>query len=137
MAVQTTRNATLFCNGSPLGKVISASIDISLEAMETTTVEKYFRTYVPGINGATASVTLLYDPNDANTVSLLSSVLTGTIVTLSFVINTTLTTTAGLPPKSSTLFTAFVTQSSIPFAVREAVAISLSLQVTGTITQSL
>lgn len=129
MAVQTTRNAALLCNGDPVGKVVAASLDISLESMETTTVEKTFRTFVPGINSATGSVSVLYDPDDTDTVTLLNTILNGTLVTLVFVINTLLN-------KSITV-TAFVTQSSIPFAVREAVVISLSLQITGTITQAL
>jgi hypothetical protein len=126
MAVQTTKNAALFCDGNQVGKVVSASLDISLEAMETTTVEKYFRTFVPGINSATGSVSVLYDPDDTQAVALLNTIISGTLVTLVFIINTVLN-------KSITV-TAFVTQASIPFAVREAVVISLSLQITGTIT---
>ena len=129
MAVQTTKNAALFCNGNRLGRVTSASLDISQEAMETTTVEKYFRTFLPGLKSATATVTILYDPDDTNAVALLNSVLNGALVTLMFVISTVLN-------KSITV-TAFVTQSSMPFAIREAVAVSLSLQITGTVTQSL
>ena len=129
MAVQTTKNAALFCNGNQLGKVTSASLNISQEAMETTTVEKFYRTFLPGLRSATASITLLYDPDDTYSVTLLNSVLNGALVTLMFVISTVLN-------KSITV-TAFVTESSTPFAIREAVAVSLSLQITGTITQSL
>lgn len=129
MTVQTTRHASLLVNGVILGKVLSASLNISQEAMENTTVEKYYSTFIPGKKTATGSVTLLYDPDDATKVSLLQTVLNGALVTLDFVINSILN-------KSMTV-TAFVTQYTAPFAVKEALAISLSLQVTDAVTLNL
>lgn len=129
MAVLTTKDAVIKCDGTSLGKVVSASINISQEPVETTTVAVFYRTFIPGVKSASGSVTLLYDPNDAKAVTLLQSVLNGTSFVLSLTLN--------VPLGKGLVINAFVTQSSIPFAVREAFAITLSFQATGTIVQVL
>lgn len=129
MAVISTKNAALVYDGNTIGKVINASLDISQGSVENTTVEKTYRTFIPGIKTGTCTVGLLYNPNDTTTVSLINTILTGTMFNLIFFIDSIL--------EKSFTFNAFVTQTTIPLVLRESVAISITMQVTDTITNNL
>lgn len=135
MAVLTTKDAALYLSTSflstpiELGKVLSMSLDLSQESLETTNVASYHRTFVPGIRSATATVSLLYDPTDSNAVNLLKTVTNGTIVTLWFMLSEVI-------PKYIAA-QAIVTSLNIPFAVRQGFLITLSLQLTGSLLENL
>jgi putative effector of murein hydrolase LrgA (UPF0299 family) len=126
MAVYTTKNSAIFCNGQRLGKVTTCNLDLSQELMEDTTIEKYHKTFVPGSKTGTASMTLLYDPLDVATINILESIINNSYPVIIMIALSTVT-------NKSLTFTAFVTQASIPVAVQQAVAISLNLQITGSV----
>lgn len=126
MAVYTTKNSAIFCNGQRLGKVTTCNIDLSQELMENTTIEKYDKTFLPGSKSGSASLTLLYDPADVGTINLLQSIINNSYPVIIMVALSTVT-------NKSLTFNAFVTQASIPVAIQQAIAISLNLQITGAV----
>jgi len=74
MTVQTATYAELRWNGQRVAKVRDLNLDITKDALETTSLGDYDRTYIPGVRGAAGSGTLLYDNNDSATVSLLNTI---------------------------------------------------------------
>jgi hypothetical protein len=74
MAVLTATYAELRWNGQRVAKVRDLSLDITKDALETTSLGDYDRTYVPGVRGTSGSGTLLYDNNDGATVNLLNTI---------------------------------------------------------------
>ncbi len=80
--VYTGRDGVMQVGGSTLAKVVSFSVQSSLETLETTTLGDNIRSYSPGILGYTGSATLLYykeDDGSINTSTLLSKLVkTGT-----------------------------------------------------------
>lgn len=128
MAVLTGNSASISFNGTTVGKCRSFSLDVSRDALETTSLGDADRTYVEGLRGATGSTTLLYDPTDTATVSFLESVFgTGTA---SIVLDADTTNGSG----GDFSCTAIVTQVSTPVSVGEVTACSVSFQVTGAVT---
>lgn len=127
MAVATGTNGELRYNGVRIGKCRNFSIDISREALETTTLGTYDRSYVEGLRGATGSTTVLYDKDDTSTVQLLNSILRNGDGAQSFglVLNTSLNTVLEV--------SAVLTQVTTPVAVGDVVACSVNFQVTGPI----
>lgn len=127
MAVVTGTSGELRYNGIRVGKCRNFSLDISRDALETTTLGVWDRTYVEGLRGATGNATVLYDKDDTSTIQLLNSILSNTsgAQTVGFVLNTSLNTVLEV--------SAILTQVSTPVAVGEVVACSLNFQVTGPI----
>lgn len=127
MAVVTGATGEFRYAGTKVGKCRNFTIDISQDALETTSVGDGTRTYVPGINGATGSATILYDPADTTTRSLLGVILDDNTPspTLTLVLNTT--------SSKQISVAAIITQVSVPVSVGEVIACSVSFQVTGTI----
>lgn len=125
MAVLTGANGELRYNGSRIAKCRNFSIDVNRDALETTSLGSYDRTYVEGLRGATGSATVLYDADDSATFSLLNSIFNNTSNTaaISMVLNTR--------SNKAIEFYAFVTQVSTPVSVGEVTACSVQFQVTG------
>jgi hypothetical protein len=74
LAVLTGKNGALRWNGSTIGKVRSWSLSVNKDALETTTLGSYDRTYVTGLRGSTGTAELMYDPNEGSAVALLNSI---------------------------------------------------------------
>lgn len=127
MAVVTGSNGEFRYRGTRVAKCRNFSLDIARDALETTTVGSYDRSYIEGIRGATGSATVLYDPDDFATVDLINSILQNgdNIQGISLVLNTTTGNTLE--------FQALVTQVSVPVSVGEVTACSVSFQVSGPI----
>ena len=125
MAVVTGSNGELRYRGVRIGKCRNFSLDISRDALETTTLGTFDRTYTEGLRGATGSATILYDDSDTATADLLNSIFSNDNgpQAVSMVLNTTNNTTLE--------FRALLTQVSTPVSVGEVTACSVNIQVTG------
>ena len=125
MAVMTGSNGELRYRGIRIGKCRNFSLDISRDALETTTLGTFDRTYTEGLRGATGSATILYDDGDTATADLLNSIFSNNSgpQAVSMVLNTTNNTALE--------FQALLTQVSTPVSVGEVTACSVNFQVTG------
>ena len=76
MATLTGANGAFKFQGRTVAKVRQFDLNLSRDALEDTCVGQDFRTYVPGLIGATGSATVLLDPNDQAGRDMLNTVLT-------------------------------------------------------------
>lgn len=74
MAVLTGSNGQLRYRGTRVAKCRNYSLNISRDALEDTALGEWDRTFVEGLRGATGSATVLYDPEDGSTTSLLNRI---------------------------------------------------------------
>lgn len=125
MAVLTGSSAEFRYKGARIGKCRSISIDVSRDALETTSLGDYDRTYTNGLRGATGSATVLYDETDSAVVELANAIFRNDEGPQSF--GMFLNTTTG----KALRFQAIITQSSTPVSIGEAIACSFSFQVSG------
>jgi hypothetical protein len=126
MAVLTGRNGELRVQGVRIAKCRNFSVDISRDALETTTLGVDDRTYAEGMRGATGSAVILYDEDDAATRQLLNSILaTNSSTSIELILNTS--------TNRALACTASVTQVSTPVSVGEVTACNVSFQVSGPI----
>lgn len=125
MAVLTGANGELRYNGIRIARCKDFSIDVSRDALETTSIGSYDRTYVEGMRGATGSATVIYDKDDAGTMGLVNDVFINNSgnKAVSMILNTA--------TDNALQFRALLTQISIPVSVGEVVACSVSFQITG------
>jgi type 1 fimbria pilin len=125
MAILTGNSGELRYRGMRIGKCRNFSIDISRDALETTVLGNFNRTYIEGLRGATGSATVLYDEDDSATVDLLNSIFRndGGPQTVAMVLNSS--------TNKALQFQALLTQVGTPVSVGEVVACSLSFQVSG------
>lgn len=125
MAIITGANGEMRYNNMRVAKCREFSLDISRDALETTTLGDYDRTYIEGIRGATGTATILYDEYDGTATQLLNNVFTdsSSAAPISLVLNTS----TGKRLAAS----AFLTQVGVPVSVGEVVACSISFQITG------
>lgn len=129
MAVVTGSNGELRYNGTRIAKCRNFSLNINRDALETTTLGVYDRTYVEGLRGSTGSSTILYDADDAPTRALLNSIFSNSTAdthdTIELYLNTATDTVLEC--------TAFITQVGTPVSVGEVTACSVNFQITGPI----
>jgi hypothetical protein len=127
MSLLTGANGSLKYLGSKVAKCRDWSVSIARDALETTGVGSYDRTYVAGLRGATGTATILYDPDDNATLSLLNSIFANGKGSdnVQFVFDT----------RDSKQFDcdAVLTDVSPSVSVGEIVAVSVSFQITGEI----
>ena len=79
MAVKTSLTAEVRWNNTKIGKIRDISIDVSRNALDTTALGDYDESAVYGTRATTGSGTLLYDPADAPTVSLMNAIFADTL----------------------------------------------------------
>ena len=60
MTYYSGKNGTLTYNGSSVAKVSNWSFSSSVDALETTAISDFDRSYVPGLRQATGSATIFY-----------------------------------------------------------------------------
>lgn len=125
MALLTGTSGELRYAGLRVAKCRNFSIDISKDALETTVLGTYDRTYIEGLRGATGSATVLYDRDDAGTSAIISSIFINKVgdQTLSLILDTS--------DNRCLECRAFLTQVSVPVSVGEVTACNISFQVTG------
>ena len=78
MAIAVGYAAQLLWNSSVVATAREINLDISKEALDSTTLGLRDRTYIPGLRNATGSCTLLFDPNDTVVESLLDEITANT-----------------------------------------------------------
>jgi hypothetical protein len=127
MAVLTGTSGELRFQGVRVGKCREFSLDISRDALETTVLGQWDRTYIEGIRGATGSTTVLYDQDDMATRKLVNSVFRNSDGAQP--IDLVLSTAIGAELKVN----AIVTSVSTPVSVGAVIACSVSFQVSGPI----
>ena len=125
MAILTGSNGEMRFNGIKVARCRSFSVDISRDALETTTLGDYDRAYISGIRGATGSATIIYDQDDGGTMAVLRSIFENDsdAKRVSLVLDTS--------SNDALQFEALLTQVNTPVAVGEATVCSVNFQVTG------
>lgn len=129
MAVLTGKNGALQWGGATVGRVRSWSLTINKDALETSTLGTYDRTYVAGLRGATGSAELMYDPSEGQAAALLNSMFSNSVdpnQSVSFVLDT-----AG---GKSLSCSGFLTSVSPSVSVADIQVCSVSFQISGAIT---
>lgn len=127
MAVLTGANGAFTRNGVENTRCRSWTLDISKDALEDTCLGLNDRTYIEGLRGSTGSTVILYDPDNSEVIALLNRILRNDVGTdeIGFVLNTRV--------NQKLEFSAIITNQSTPMTTGEAVAVSVSFQVTGPI----
>lgn len=128
MAVLTGKNGALRWNGGTIGKVRSWSLSVNKDALETTDLGEYDRTYTAGLRGTTGSADLMYDPGEGGAVELLNSIF-GNDSTVSQSVEFVLDSAGGKTFSCS----AFLTSVSPSVSVADIQVCSISFQVSGQI----
>lgn len=72
--IATSANATMYYSGSRVGKVKNIQLQTSREALDTTKLNQFDRSFIAGLRDTSATATLFYDPNDLTTVSLIEKI---------------------------------------------------------------
>jgi hypothetical protein len=72
--IPTSVHAELRYNGVRVGRVRSIQFQTSRDALETTTLEKWDKTFIAGLRESSASGSLFYDPDDSAAVALISEI---------------------------------------------------------------
>jgi hypothetical protein len=119
----TSVNGNFTINGYT-GVVRDATVDISRDALETTNLGDYSRTYTPGLIGATGSATFIYE---AQIKSNLISNLLNTTSARDTPIAVTLTVGAGQTITGNV----FITQVGTSVSVGDVTSTNLAFQFTG------
>jgi hypothetical protein len=127
MGVLTGTSGELRYRGNRVGKCREFSVEISRDALETTVLGQWDRTFVEGIRGATGSTTVLYDRDDAGMRGLVNSVFRDNDGPQP--IDLVLSTAIGAELKVN----AIVTSVGTPVSVGAVIACSVSFQVSGPI----
>jgi hypothetical protein len=72
--ILTGATAGLYYGTVKIGKVKNIDLDISREALRTTTLDLFDHTYISGMRDTKAAATLFYDPLDAAVVSIITAI---------------------------------------------------------------
>jgi hypothetical protein len=128
MTILTGTSGELRYNNARIAKCRDYSLEISRDALETTSLGDPARTYTAGIRGATGSATILYDRDDINTRNLLNSIMDdeADLQSMSFVLD--------VANGQAMNAQAVITSVSTPVSVGDVVACSVNFQISGDIT---
>lgn len=128
MTILTGTSGELRYNNARIAKCRDYSLEISRDALETTSLGDPARTYTAGIRGATGSATVLYDRDDINTRNLLNSIMDdeADLQSMSFVLD--------VANGQAMNAQAVITSVSTPVSVGDVVACSVNFQISGDIT---
>ena len=119
----TGANGSFTINGYT-GVVRNATVDISRDALETTNLGDYSRTYTPGLIGATGSATFIYESEIKS--NLIASVL-NTTTARDTPVAVTLTVGMGQTLAGSV----FITQVGTSVSVGDVTSTNVAFQFTG------
>ena len=129
MAVLTGADGQLLYGNTVIAKIRDFSITVNKDALETTCLATYDRTYVEGLRGTTASATLLYAPENSTANKLLNSVFEteGIEEELTFKMNRKNAPNGG----GNFIVTGFITSLSPSVSVGAVQAVAITVQVNG------
>lgn len=125
MAVLTSTYAELQHEGVRVAKCRDLTLTINRDALETTRLGDWDRSFLAGLRGSTGSATVLYDPVDTSITNLLNAVLTDTTATVTLDIVFDRITAKKLTVE------AVITEVGPSIAFGEAIACSVNFQVSG------
>lgn len=136
MAVKTSATAKLqfVSSGSSyadIAKVRDVTLNINRDALETTGIGQTDRTYAYGIRSTSGSGTLIYDPSDTATASIMDQILdsTETLSGLKIILDTG--STDGTISSTNVLITAIGTSVSAGDLITVPVSFTISGKPTG------
>lgn len=75
MAVKTSLTAEVRWNNTKIAKIRDISLDIARNPLDTTALGDFDESAVYGVRSTSGSGTLMYDPADATTVSVMNTIL--------------------------------------------------------------
>lgn len=75
MAVKTSLTAEVRWNNTKIAKIRDISLDIARNPLDTTALGDFDESSVYGVRSTSGSGTLMYDPADATTVSVMNTIL--------------------------------------------------------------
>jgi hypothetical protein len=119
----TGANGSFTINGYT-GVVRNATVDISRDALETTNLGDYSRTYTPGLVGATGNATFIYESEVKS--NLIANVLS-TSSTRDTPVAVTLTVSSGQTLSGNV----FITQVGTSVSVGDVTSTNVAFQFTG------
>lgn len=127
MTVLTGANGSFTFRGQVVARCRAWQLGIDKDALDDTCLGTHDRTYIEGLRGANGSAVILYDPDSPTVPPLLNRILQ----------NNGAPDDIGLVLNSSTNqkleVSAIITNQSTPMNTGEAVAVSITFQVTGPI----
>ena len=121
MAVYNTSGCSLAVGGTALANLIDATVELSIETIDTTEIGNLDRKFISGIRTGTISGNLYYDQGNVQIDALEKAVKSGTAVAFIFTLHTNATYSAS----------AIVTSWSPSAAVADVVRVAFSAQITG------
>lgn len=122
--VLTGADGQLRFQGATVGKVRDWSVTINRDALETSCLSEYDRTYVPGLRGTSGSATVLYDPENTTANQFINSIWSETAdQKVDFVFNR--------HDSKSFSCVGFITSIGTSVSVGAVQAVSVSFQVVG------
>ncbi|WP_353268935.1 phage tail tube protein [Gemmatimonas sp.] len=124
MAVYNTSGCSLTVGGTALANLIDATVELSIETIDTTEIGNLDRKFISGIRTGTISGNLYYDQANVQIDALEKAVKSGTAVAFVFTLHTNATYSAS----------AIVTSWSPSAAVADVVRVAFSAQITGEVT---
>jgi len=125
MTVQTGATAALYFQGNRVGKVKSFNIQTQRAVLDVTSLGDTDRTFVQGLRQSSGTATLMYDPEDANAVALLSSVLGDSTTAAEVIFQINSGTGKGYNA------TAFITDTSVGVNTGDVVSANINFQIQG------
>lgn len=126
MAVKTSLTAEVRWNNTKIAKIRDISMDVSRNPLDTTALGDFDETSVYGVRSTTGSGTLMYDPADATTVSLMGAILGNTLEGTDTV--TMVLDTANGKQMSGTVL---LTQMQAGVSVGDVIAVPVQFKFTG------
>ena len=124
MAVYNTSGCSLAVGGTALANLIDATVELSIETVDTTEIGNLDRKFISGIRTGTISGNLYYDQANVQIDALEKAVKSGPAVAFVFTLHTNATYSAS----------AIVTSWSPSAAVADVVRVAFSAQITGEVT---
>jgi len=124
MAVYNTSGCTLSVGGTNIINLIDATVELSIETIDTTEIGNLDRKFIAGIRTGTISGNLYYDQANAQIAALETAVKSGDTVAFIFTLHASATYSAN----------AIITSFSPSAAVADVVRVAFSAQITGEVT---
>jgi hypothetical protein len=119
----TSANGSFTINGYT-GVVRNATVDISRDALETTNLGNYSRTYTPGLIGATGNATFIYE-------SEVKSNLIANVLNITTARDTPVAVTLTVGTDQTLTGNVFITQVGTSVSVGDVTSTNVAFQFTG------
>lgn len=124
MAVYNTSGCSLAVGGTALANLIDATVELSIETIDTTEIGNLDRRFISGIRTGTISGNIYYDQTNTQIAALEAAVKSGSTVAFVFTLHASATYSAS----------AIITSFSPSAAVADVVRVSFTAQITGEVT---